>query len=349
MLLVPCFLLAEKQSVYALLRRVGSSRITARRAIIYGAGVTGRRVYSALVRSPKLTLNPIAMVDDDAELSDTWIRDYSYRPANCEVVRQGPHTVSKLREANTEVVIIAIPSLAQQEFAEVLSIAAQAGVEVAFTPRLSSNSDFVTSYADIDGVLLASAEAAPGSRGYDSIKRIFDFVLSAILLLCVSPLWLVAAVLIRLQSPGQVIFSQDRIGKFGVPFRIYKFRTMYANTPQYAPHPQEVHDKRITPFGRWLRRTSLDELPQLLNVLKGEMSLVGPRPEMPFVVEGYEEHHWQRVHVLPGITGVWQLSADRALPIHHNIQYDFYYIRNRSLLMDFAILLHTLVFAMRGL
>jgi lipopolysaccharide/colanic/teichoic acid biosynthesis glycosyltransferase len=92
----------------------------------------------------------------------------------------------------------------------------------------------------------------------------------------------------------------------------------------------------------------LDELPQLLNVVKGEMSLVGPRPEMPFIVEKYNAMHRQRLQVLPGITGLWQISADRAFLIHENIQYDFYYIRHRSFFMDFAILLHTVVFAMRG-
>ena len=107
-------------------------------------------------------------------------------------------------------------------------------------------------------------------------------------------------------------------------------------------------DPRITPVGRFLRHTCIDELPQLLNVLRGEMSLVGPRPEMPFIVEQYEEIHRRRLAVKPGITGLWQLSADRSSPIHQNISYDLYYVRNRNLMMDVAILLHTCVFAFRG-
>jgi lipopolysaccharide/colanic/teichoic acid biosynthesis glycosyltransferase len=123
---------------------------------------------------------------------------------------------------------------------------------------------------------------------------------------------------------------------------------MYVDAPKYALHPEDAEDARITPVGRFLRRTSLDELPQLINVLRGEMSLVGPRPEMPFIVEQYNAHQRQRLDVIPGITGLWQLSADRAFLIHENIFYDLYYIRHRSFFMDVAVLLHTIAFAMKG-
>jgi lipopolysaccharide/colanic/teichoic acid biosynthesis glycosyltransferase len=108
-------------------------------------------------------------------------------------------------------------------------------------------------------------------------------------------------------------------------------------------------DERITRVGRLLRKVSLDELPQLINVLAGDMSLVGPRPEMPFLVDQYNSFQRQRLEVIPGITGLWQLSADRAFHIHENIQYDMYYIRNRGFFLDLAILLHTVIFAVRGI
>jgi len=101
--------------------------------------------------------------------------------------------------------------------------------------------------------------------------------------------------------------------------------------------------------GKFLRRTSFDELPQLLNVLEGSMSMVGPRPEMPFIVERYKPEHKQRLRIKPGITGLWQLSGDRASLIHENIEYDLYYIKNRNFFMDLAILIHTSIFAMRGI
>jgi len=124
---------------------------------------------------------------------------------------------------------------------------------------------------------------------------------------------------------------------------------MYREAPKYAYSPKAGEDPRITPFGRLLRSSSLDELPQLVNVLLGQMSLVGPRPEMPFIVEQYTPFQRQRLSVKPGITGLWQLSADRAFLIHENIEYDLYYVRHRSFLMDIAILLHTFAFAARGI
>jgi lipopolysaccharide/colanic/teichoic acid biosynthesis glycosyltransferase len=139
------------------------------------------------------------------------------------------------------------------------------------------------------------------------------------------------------------------VGHKGKPFELYKFRSMRVDASKYDLHPTVANDPRVTRVGRWLRQTSLDELPQLINVLKGDMSLVGPRPEMPFIVERYNAHHQQRLQVIPGLTGLWQLSADRSFLIHENIQYDLYYIRDRNFFMDLAILLHTAVFAMKGI
>jgi lipopolysaccharide/colanic/teichoic acid biosynthesis glycosyltransferase len=124
---------------------------------------------------------------------------------------------------------------------------------------------------------------------------------------------------------------------------------MHSGSPRYGLSPTSSADPRITRVGRFLRRSSLDELPQLLNVIKGEMSLVGPRPEMPFVVDQYNCEQRRRLEVLPGMTGLWQLSAGRGSQIHDNIQYDLYYTRNRSFFMDLAILLHTPALAMRGI
>src|SRR6266436_8657964 len=124
---------------------------------------------------------------------------------------------------------------------------------------------------------------------------------------------------------------------------------MYTDAVPYDYSQCEASDPRITRIGKFLRRTILDELPQLANVLQGKMSLVGPRPEMPFIVKQYTERHRQRLQVNPGLTGLWQLSGDRAFLIHENIEYDLYYIQHRNFFMDLAILLHTSVFAMRGI
>lgn len=183
---------------------------------------------------------------------------------------------------------------------------------------------------------------------YALSKRTVDLAVSSSLLVLLAPLLALIAILVRLDSSGPALFIQKRVGRNGEIFDIYKFRSMYRNSPKYEISPATPRDPRITRIGRLLRRSSLDELPQLLNVLRGSMSLVGPRPEMPFIAQLYDEHQRQRLSVLPGMTGLWQLSPCRAFPIHQNIHYDLYYVRNRTFLMDITILLQTLFLAMRG-
>ena len=183
---------------------------------------------------------------------------------------------------------------------------------------------------------------------YDLIKRMFDLAMAFVLLVLAAPLMLIAALLIRLDSPGPVLFCQERVGQDGKGFLLWKFRSMYADAPRYAPSPASDCDPRVTRVGRALRRGSVDELPQLINVLRGEMSLVGPRPEMPFIVEAYTSRKRQRLAVKPGITGLWQISPARAWPIHENLGYDLHYIRHRNLALDGAILLSTIVAVVRG-
>ncbi|MBI4638483.1 MAG: sugar transferase [Candidatus Rokubacteria bacterium] len=186
--------------------------------------------------------------------------------------------------------------------------------------------------------------AAPApSRVYEWAKRLFDLTVALGALLLFSPLMAIVAYLIRRDSPGPVFFRQTRVGKYGRPFEMLKFRSMYVTTPKYAPKPEDdTTDPRITPVGRVLRQTKLDELPQLFNVLRGDMSLVGPRPEMPFVVEGYSEGERLPLSVVPGVTGLWQVSTARHKPIHENVQYDLHYIASRSFGLDFKILVATL-------
>ena len=183
---------------------------------------------------------------------------------------------------------------------------------------------------------------------YAVAKRTADVIVSSLLLLLLAPVLSLIAVLVWLDSPGPIFFIQKRVGRNGKLFDMYKFRSMYPTAPRYALSPTQSSDTRITSVGRFLRRTSLDELPQLINVFLGNMSLVGPRPEMPFIVRRYNSRQRQRLQVIPGITGLWQLSADRAFPIHENIHYDLSYIQNRTFFMDLAILLHTPFRALRG-
>jgi lipopolysaccharide/colanic/teichoic acid biosynthesis glycosyltransferase len=184
---------------------------------------------------------------------------------------------------------------------------------------------------------------------YLRFKRYLDLILVVIALILLWPVALIIMLAIKLDSKGPAIFVHDRVGKGGRIFKLYKFRTMYDGTDPYTVNPTDQNDLRITRVGRFLRKISLDEMPQIINVLKGEMSFVGPRPEMPFIVEKYDEIHKERLKVIPGITGLWQLSGDRKKAIHENMDYDLYYKRNVSFFLDVAILIETLIFAFRGI
>jgi len=209
--------------------------------------------------------------------------------------------------------------------------------------ELSASEHATTSHASYEG------RRAGASWVYESLKSGGDLVLAIALIVALSPLGLVVVLLIYLDSPGGAIFRQQRVGRGGRLFTMYKFRTMDAATPQYAISPDDRTDPRITRTGRFLRWTNIDEFPQLFNVVKGEMSLVGPRPEMPFLVEQYEAVHRQRLEVIPGMTGLWQLSPARSARIHENPQYDQYYIDHRNFWMDLAILVCTPASFIRGI
>ena len=182
-----------------------------------------------------------------------------------------------------------------------------------------------------------------------SLKRGIDLAGSSVMLIIFAPLFIFVAALIKIDSEGPALFRQKRIGKDGEPFDIWKFRSMTVNANPYERSPVGDCDPRLTRIGRILRRLSIDELPQLVNVMKGEMSLVGPRPEMPFIVEKYGPLERQRLCVRPGITGLWQISPARAMPIHENLNYDFSYIENQSITLDCAILLRTITAVIRGI
>jgi lipopolysaccharide/colanic/teichoic acid biosynthesis glycosyltransferase len=191
-------------------------------------------------------------------------------------------------------------------------------------------------------------------------KRLFDVSLACLLLALCTPLSIVVAVLIKLTSSGPVLFRQERIGRHGRPFVMYKLRTMAhgadpsvheAYFQQYVkgvPAPGEDgviykmrRDFRITPVGRVLRRLALDEIPQLINVVKGEMSLVGPRPPLEYEVQLYSAHDFQRLEVMPGMTGMWQIKGRDSVDFSTMVELDLEYIRRQSLLLDLGIVLAT--------
>jgi exopolysaccharide biosynthesis polyprenyl glycosylphosphotransferase len=346
--LVPLLLFVQKTVMYLLIHALHARGYGNERVLIYGAGYTGRRMFSVFKGSPKLGLVPVAVADDDRAKIGTTLFEMSYGRRCSTPIVEGPVTRELIAAHAVDLVIIAVPSLGREKFIYTVGEALAANARVSFVPSHLISPDSWVDYRDIDGILLASLAKPARRTWYELSKRVIDILGSLALIVLGAPVFLVLAALVRLDSKGPALFRQERVGQHGKPFRMYKFRSMGIATSAYDYSPRESCDPRITGVGRFLRRTSLDELPQLFNVLQGTMSLVGPRPEMPFIVKRYTEHHRLRLHVKPGITGLWQLSGDRAFLIHENIEYDLYYIRHRNMFMDIAVLLHTAIFAMRG-
>ncbi|MBI4320703.1 MAG: exopolysaccharide biosynthesis polyprenyl glycosylphosphotransferase [Chloroflexi bacterium] len=202
--------------------------------------------------------------------------------------------------------------------------------------------------------------ASSGLSGWhEALKRLFD-VCTAVLAICVlMPLLVVVALAIKRDSPGPVIYRQTRVGRGGRLFQIYKFRSMRQDADvllpklmQYNEAPAPLfkmrRDPRVTRLGGFLRRTSIDELPQLLNVIEGSMSLVGPRPPLPSEVERYEAWQLRRLEATPGITGLWQVSGRSNLAFSEMVSLDLFYVDNRSLGLDVMVLLRTIPTVLRG-
>jgi exopolysaccharide biosynthesis polyprenyl glycosylphosphotransferase len=195
---------------------------------------------------------------------------------------------------------------------------------------------------------------------YFVLKRGFDVLASLTALVLLSPLFLATAILIKLRDGGPILFIQKRIGKDGRVFDFYKFRSMVmgaermrAELEAHNQHKSGVtfkikNDPRITWIGRIIRKTSIDELPQFLNILRGDMSLVGPRPPLPTEVEQYTPHDWQRLLVTPGLTCYWQIQGRAEIPFEQQVELDLKYIREQSMLTDLRILLATLPAVLSG-
>ena len=191
------------------------------------------------------------------------------------------------------------------------------------------------------------------------VKRVIDLSISIIAIPFMLILFTVVALLIKLDSPGPVIFKQRRVGKDGRPFHVLKFRSMVEGAEQMQADLEALNeadgplfkvkrDPRMTRVGKWLRRTSIDELPQLINVIRGEMSIVGPRPGTPEEVAQYEPWQMQRISVLPGITGLWQVSGRSDVPFEEMVLLDIFYIENWSLDLEIRILLQTIPYVLLG-
>ncbi len=343
------FLNIERYIFFKVFQKLHTLGIGVRRALIYGAGEAGRMLAERFVRSPRLGVLPVGFIDDNMQFWGKKIRSRSD-----EVKYELPcfggfdHLTETTRKQHIDELFISIPSVPQTRIAEIIRQCEKIRLKFYFIPNLFDYKLQSVAIESLDGVPLLTVKESHINWWYLLVKRAMDIFISAFALVVFSPLMLLIAFLIKKDSPGPAIFKQERVGLNGKIFQIYKFRTMYVDTPKYALTPESRDDPRITRIGRFLRRTSLDELPQLFNVLKGEMSIVGPRPEQPFIVDTYSGITRERLKVKPGITGLWQISADRAKQIHDNIDYDLYYIENFSPLLDVVIIIRTFIKVIKG-
>ncbi|MHC4824564.1 MAG: sugar transferase [Planctomycetota bacterium] len=234
-------------------------------------------------------------------------------------------------------ILIAKPELEEDRLVGLCKKLDNFGIQYQVVPRLYHFFSRRFTVESIDSLPLITPVPLRGRPVYAFVKRMMDILISASILLLTLPITVTVVLLIKKESPGPVFFTQIRQRANNRSFRMVKFRTMFADMCGDAVTPQSSSDPRVTRIGGFLRKTSLDEIPQLWNVLVGHMSIVGPRPEMPFIVERYNETQMLRLDVKPGITGLWQVSEARKAPIHENVDYDLYYIENQSVFLDLTI------------
>lgn len=277
-----------------------------------------------------------------------------------------------IRDLKIQEVIITDDNVEKDRlFEAMMSLGRRQRVEFRFAPSLFNVLPQKTSVDQIGVLPMVRLFREPLSDAQRFLKRASDVVISLLAIVAATPLWLAALILIKLDSRGPVLFQQERVGMDGRIFLCYKFRTMLAGVADalhretyrknIAGHDEAnagdnerpvfgkvKDDPRVTKAGRLLRRSSIDELPQLLNVLKGDMSIVGPRPPIPYEVEGYDIWHRKRLDMKPGITGLWQVSGRNRLTFEEMVRVDLFYIENWSIWLDLKILLLTIPAILRG-
>ncbi|MGQ9489221.1 MAG: undecaprenyl-phosphate glucose phosphotransferase [Anaerolineae bacterium] len=315
------------------------------RVLLIGAGEVGRTVMRNLIAQPELGYRIVGFLDDDPVKSATDIGP---------IKALGPvdNLPQVARENQIDQVIITLPWQYHRKIIRLVNETEQAGIRARVVPDLFQLSLGGVDVEAINGIPLISIKQSALTGFNYTLKRAVDLIISGLAIILLAPVWLLVALAIRLDSPGPILFRQERIGRHGKPFILYKFRSMYqdaearleelrARNEAGGPLFKMRADPRRTRVGRIIRKTSLDELPQLINVLRGEMSLVGPRPGLASEVAQYQDWHRKRLEVLPGITGLWQVSGRSNLTFDEMVMLDIYYAENWSLSMDLRIMLRT--------
>lgn len=324
------------------------------RAVIYGAGKSGRILSNQIKLHPEFGYSVVGYVDDDPAKKGQVYEDVGVLGA-----------FEKLPEIvvshDVDEVLVAIPSATHRHLLHVVFELRERRIPFMVIADLFELVTRRVSVMQIGSIPLLRLWRSPleGWQGY--IKRAIDIAGALAGVVIFLPFWLLIIILIKLDSRGPIFYRQERLGKGGRPFKIFKFRSMVVGADEMLPELADFNemdgpifkikkDPRITGVGRFLRKFSVDEFPQLINVLKGDMSLVGPRPPIPEEVEEYERWQMKRLTVPQGVTGLWQVSGRNLLTFEEMVRLDIYYIENWSLWLDLKILLKTVpvVVLMRG-
>jgi exopolysaccharide biosynthesis polyprenyl glycosylphosphotransferase len=315
------------------------------RLLVVGSGRLGKMIMQHITANPSLGYSIVGFLHDmDAPPSDF---------GRFKMLGTLEDLGMVIRSMQIDEVIIALPAHLHQQSIRTVRLCERVGASFKLVPDLYELSLSRIDMETVEGIPLIGIKQASLNSVQRAITRVVDIVVAAALIVGLSPFWLCIALAIRLNSPGKVIYKTTRIGLNGKPFQMYKFRTMYngsdhlkvslmAQNEAQGPLFKIRDDPRITPVGRFLRRKSFDETPQFFNVIRGEMSLVGPRPPLPSEVAQYEEWQKGRLDIKPGITGLWQVRGRSDLSFDEGVLMDLYYIENWSLRLYFQVLLRTI-------
>ncbi|HEY7351018.1 MAG TPA: sugar transferase [Ktedonobacterales bacterium] len=315
------------------------------RLIVIGAGRLGKMMMQHIAATPRLGYHIIGYID----VEDTPTPHFGRFKALGSI----SDLESIIHIYHIDEVLIALPSNQHQQIVRSVRLCERAGAEFKLIPDLHELSLSRIDIDTIEGIPLIGIKSAGISPWQYTLKRGMDISIAGLILLLGSPIWLLTALAIKLDSRGPILFKQERLGYQGLPFMLYKFRSMHnrAERAMAGLRPQNQisgpmfklkDDPRRTHVGKLIRKTSIDEIPQLLNVLKGDMSLVGPRPPLGSEVAQYEEWEKGRLEVRPGMTGLWQVRGRSELDFDEMVLLDLYYIENWSLRLDIQILLQTI-------
>lgn len=352
--IVVLLLLARRLASHALHAAMRARGRWVDRVLVIGAGPAARRIMGALIGQPQLGYEVVGFVEDTPLPSDWAVATQRavVRPRHLGAYHNFDEVI---RLYDIDEVIVALQPTAHEQLLWALERCRRNRVPFTLVPDLFELSlDRIEIY-QLNGLPLISVKDG-GIRGLNfALKRVFDVVLATVFLVAALIPVAIIAVLIKLDTPGPLFLRQTRIGRGGRAFTCYKFRSMHKDADrqkELLARSQEYRgdqvmfklrdDPRRTRVGRWLRRTSLDELPQLFNIIRGDMSLVGPRPAVPEEVAKYEPWHRQRLDAMPGLTGLWQVNGRSNLSFDEMVRLDLYYAEHWSLWLDLKILLRTI-------